>query len=116
MRAGTDLKISTNNSRGSTPTRRAVQKATADFLARDGRGDASVSYWERAEQLDPHDGDTASRLGEEFLRTGRTRDAYRQFLRAVDAQPDSAAFPFPDWECALSIPAGSAVPAGRRRD
>ena len=74
------------------PSKAAVQKAAADYLSRDGQPTVALPFWERAARLNPCDGDTADRLGGEFLRLGRTRDAYAQFERAVEVEPGSAAY------------------------
>ena len=76
------------------PREVAAQKATADFFTRDGLLDVALPYWEKASQLDPRDGDAADRLGGVYLGLGRTRAAYEQFQKAVDAQPEVATFHF----------------------
>lgn len=76
------------------PGEAPAQSAAADYLARDGQPAAALPYWEKATQLDPRDGSTLSRLGENYLRLGRAREAYTRFQRAVDAQPDVAAYQF----------------------
>ena len=73
------------------PGEAPAQKAAGDFFARDGQPGAALPFWEAAARIDPRDGDTASQLGGAYLRLGRTRDAYGQFQRAADAQPNVAA-------------------------
>ena len=76
------------------PDEAVVQKAAGDYFSRDGQPSLALPYWERAAQIDPHDGNTANRLGGDLVRLGRTRDACREFQRAVDAQPESASYHF----------------------
>ena len=76
------------------PDEAAVQKAAGDYFSRAGQPALALPYWERAARIDPQDGGTADRLGGDFVRLGRTRDAYREFQRAVDAQPGSASYHF----------------------
>ena len=74
------------------PGEAAAQKAAGDYFARDNQPAAALPFWERAAQIDPHDGDTADRLGGAYLRLARTRDAYGQFQNAVAAQPNVASY------------------------
>ena len=74
------------------PAQPAVQKAAGDYFTRDGDLAGALSYWQTAAVLDPHDGDTADRIGGIYLRMRRTREAYGQFLKAVEAQPAVAAY------------------------
>ncbi len=70
----------------------AVQKVAADYFTRDGDLAAALPSWEKAAELDPHDGDTADRLGGLYLRLSRLREAYRQFQRAVATQPTVSSY------------------------
>ena len=72
----------------------AVQRATGDYLARDGQEAAALPFWEKGVQLAPRDADAFSRLGGLCLRLGRTREAYARLQTAVDLQPGNASYQF----------------------
>ena len=72
---------------GKYPEQAAVQKAAGDYYGRDGQPAVALNLWEKAGRLDPHDADTAERLGGAYLNLGRARDAYGQFQRAAEDEP-----------------------------
>jgi tetratricopeptide (TPR) repeat protein len=76
------------------PDENAVQRACGDYFAQAGDRDAAVSYWRRAQALDPHDARSADSLGSIALAQTDVREATREFQLAVDAEPDNANYHF----------------------
>ena len=74
------------------PEQPEVQKAAAIYYDEAGQHDPALLCWQHAAALDPHDAATADALGAEWLRLGRVPEAAAQFDRAVDIQPDVAAY------------------------
>ncbi len=72
------------------PDRSAVQKASGDYARRHERLPEAIAALQRAQTLEPGDGETADMLGSTELQLGHTRVASEQFQRAVDARPDNA--------------------------
>jgi tetratricopeptide (TPR) repeat protein len=76
------------------PEENAVQRACGDYFAQAGDRDAAVSYWRRAQALDPRDARSADALGSVALAQADVSEAAREFQLAVDAEPNDANYHF----------------------
>ena len=74
------------------PDASPVQQAAGNALADLESPPAAIPYWLQAEKLDPKDAEVAATLGNVYLQGGQIRPAAEQYQRAVDAQPDVAAY------------------------
>src|SRR5262249_14873797 len=71
------------------PQSAPAQNALASFLWKNGKSEAAVEHWRKAQQLDPKNGEAANSLGGAYLRMGRVPEAAEEFRLAVRFESDN---------------------------
>ena len=72
------------------PENTAAMSALAEYLARDGRINEAIEWYEKALAIAPDDMDMRLTFAGDLTRAGKHRDAELQFIKVIEAEPDNA--------------------------